>query len=84
MSSNSILDREFLDIRSRILDVAASLDRVGRHDSDLDHDPRMQQLKQALEIVLSDSNRAEQVQRLFSRDYDENWRETFSMPNRAE
>lgn len=82
MDAKQILDREFLDIRSRILDVASSLDRIQRADSDVSKDPRMQQLSEALQIALSDElHRAEKIQLLFSRQYDENWKEKFSLDN---
>lgn len=80
MDAKQILDREFLDIRSRILDVASSLDRIQRADSDVSSDPRMAQLSQAMQIALSDElHRAEKIQLLFSRQYDENWKEKFSL-----
>jgi len=78
MSNSTVLDREFLEIRSRILDIAASLDRVQRMDPNPNEDERRQRIAKALEIVLSDStDRAEQVQLLFSRAFDENWRTSF-------
>lgn len=79
MSNNPVLEREFLEIRSRILDIAASLDRIGRKDKSPAEDERMDRIKKGLEIVLSESpDRAEQVQLLFSRAYDDDWRNTFS------
>ena len=60
------LDREFLDIRCRLIDLAAMLDRVARAETDLG-DPRLAQIRQGLEILLSEvPNRAEQVLRTFS------------------
>jgi hypothetical protein len=80
MDAKQILDREFLDIRSRILDVASSLDRIQRADVDVSEDPRMIQLTDALQIALSDEmHRAEKIQLLFSRQYDENWKEKFAL-----
>lgn len=82
MDAKQVLDREFLDIRCRILDVASSLDRIQRGDGDTADDPRMQKLDAALRIVLGDGpDRAEKIQLLFSRDYDENWQEQFSLPS---
>jgi len=81
MDAKQILDREFLEIRSRILDVASSLDRIQRADSDVANDPRMQKLNEAIEIVLTDDpHRAEKIQMLFSREYDEHWKDQFSLP----
>ena len=82
MDANQILDREFLEIRSRILDVASSLDRIQRADGDVSSDPRMRKLTEALQIVLmQDPHRAEKIQLLFSREYDEHWKDEFSLPS---
>jgi len=81
MDAQQILDHEFLDIRSRILDVASSLDRIQRADGDVAGDDRMKKLNEALQITLSDNpHRAEKIQLLFSREYDENWKDQFSSP----
>jgi hypothetical protein len=69
------LDREFLEIRARILDLAASFDRLDRASGTVAQDPRMVRLYQALDLLQeSRPDRAEQVLLLFSRPYDENWR----------
>jgi hypothetical protein len=74
LSSREVLDREFLPVRAKILEIAAALDRVARaEDCDLT-DPRWSQLHAALEEVLEHDNRAEQVQLLFSKAYDAEWR----------
>ena len=81
MDAQHTLDHEFLDIRSRILDVASSLDRIQRADGDVSSDERMKKLRDALQIALSDDpHRAEKIQLLFSREYDEHWKDQFSMP----
>ena len=81
MDAQQILDHEFLDIRSRILDVASSLDRIQRAEGDVADDERMKKLNEALQITLSDNpHRAEKIQLLFSREYDENWKDQFSLP----
>lgn len=82
MNSKQILDQEFLEIRSRILDVASSLDRIQRADGDAAEDPRMQKISEALQIAVSpEGHRAERIQLLFSRQYDEHWKDQFSLPN---
>ena len=74
-----VLNRDFLDTRSRILDLAAALDRLDRapaRASDHVPDRRLAQLRQALEALLEPGpGRAETVQRLFSLEYDPEWRE---------
>ena len=70
------LDQFFLDARSRVLDLAATLDRVGRgaDPAAAAADPRMARLRQALEVLLSaDGGRAERVQQVFSLAYDPDW-----------
>jgi len=70
------LDQFYLDARSRVLDLAATLDRIGRgaDAAATAADSRMALLRQGLELLLSDApNRAEKVQRVFSLAYDENW-----------
>ena len=70
------LDQYFLDVRSRLLDVAAILDRVGRGGGTeaTASDPRLARIRTAIEILHSDTpNRAELIQKLFSLDYDPEW-----------
>jgi len=79
-SSREIMDREFLPTRAKILEIAAALDRVSRADGEAPNDPRWSQLRAALELVLEqEDDRAEQVQLLFSRVYDENWRKSLGV-----
>jgi hypothetical protein len=70
------LDQFFLDARSRVLDLAATLDRIGRGADAAAAlaDPRAKLLRQALEVLTGDApNRAEKVQQIFSLDYDPSW-----------
>ena len=70
------LDQFFLDARSRVLDLAATLDRIGRgaNPTAALADARAKLLRQALEVLLSDApNRAEKVQQIFSLAYDPAW-----------
>lgn len=76
LSAPRALDQFFLDARSRLLDLAATLDRIDRgSDAEAaDRDPRLVRLRKALAILQSDApNRAEQVQQLFSLEYDSTW-----------
>jgi hypothetical protein len=70
------LDQFFLDARCRLLDLAAILDRIGRGAdvATAAADPRAAKLREALQVLASDApNRAEQIQQLFSLDYDPGW-----------
>jgi hypothetical protein len=79
----AVLDRDFLDVRGKILEVAAALDRLDRspspHQGDAP-DRRLAQLHQALEaLLIPDADRAETIQRIFSIDYHPDWRERFGL-----
>jgi hypothetical protein len=76
MSAAQALDAYFLDVRSRILDLAAALDRIGRGQGAAGavNDPRVQKVRQALEVLRDESGgRAERVQKIFSLDYEPGW-----------
>ena len=73
--ASELLEREFLEVRAKLLQVAATFDRMDRADGSVAGDPRMKGLHQAVDILLSDSpDRAEQIQLLFSRAYEDDWR----------
>jgi hypothetical protein len=70
------LDAYFLEARSKILDLAAILDRVGRgrDAASVSADPRLERIRRALEVLLDPSGgRAERIQQIFSLDYDSTW-----------
>lgn len=80
MTAPQILNREFLEVRAKILELAASLDRLDRSEGSATGDPRFRRVREGIEILLSDRpDRAERVQILFSRDYDEAWRQKFGV-----
>lgn len=77
LPANRALDQFFLDARCRLLDLAATLDRIGRGDgvSGVEADPRLERIRKALEILQDRSGgRAERIQQLFSLDYDPEWK----------
>ena len=74
MAATDVLDREFLEIRAKLLEVAASFDRIDRGAGSVEGDPRMALYREALEVLLSDRpNRAEDIQLIFSRQYEKDW-----------
>ncbi len=80
MTSNQVLDREFFEIRAKILELAASFDRLDRADGSVDGDPRLSLVQEALAVLASNQeDRAEQIQLLFSRHYEDDWREKFDL-----
>lgn len=80
MPAAAVLDREFLEIRAKLLEVAASFDRIDRGDGSVEGDPRMALYREALEVLLADEpERAERIQMIFSRQYEDNWRSEFQL-----
>jgi hypothetical protein len=76
LTADEILDQCFLEVRAKILEISATLDRIDRCDVDssVSSDPRRQNIRKALTIANSDDfNRAEQIQMLLSDAYEENW-----------
>ncbi len=85
-TSEQILQQEFLLARAKILELAATLDRIDRAGGNVDEHPQMKLLRDGFEILTdrqaagaSVPSRAERVQLLFSRQYADNWRETFGV-----
>jgi hypothetical protein len=66
----------FLEARSKLLDLAAVLDRIGRGGgaAAVADDPRLVKIREALEVLHDQSGgRAERIQKIFSLDYDPAW-----------
>jgi hypothetical protein len=76
LPADRVLEQSFHEARSKLLDVAAIVDRLGRGagaDATMS-DPRAQKLRQAIELLLGDApNKAELLQELFSLPYDPQW-----------
>jgi hypothetical protein len=76
LPANKALDAYFLEARARLLDLAATLDRIGRGAGagGVADDPRLVRIRQALDVLGDESGgRAERVQKIFSLDYDPAW-----------
>ena len=75
-NSTDVFDQEFLPIRAKLLEVAASLDRLDRANGSLASESRLKQVRSAIEVLLGpDDDRAEQVQLIFSRPFEDDWRD---------
>jgi hypothetical protein len=75
-SSSEVLDREFLPLRGKLIEVAAALDRIQRSGGGL-QDARMESIAKALKQLAEGHekpDRAEHVQMIFSLPYDADWR----------
>ncbi len=74
LAAAELLDREFLTVRAKLIDLAAALDRFDRAEGTVADDPRIDQIRQSLQLLSGKaSDRAEQVQLIFSLPYREDW-----------
>ena len=78
MTPAQVLAREFLEIRAKILELAASFDRLDRaaaaNETGIESDARLAQIQAALaQLKPNMLARAEQVQIIFSRRYEATW-----------
>jgi hypothetical protein len=75
LKAEEILNREFLEIRAKLLQLAAHFDRIERAEGDVNLD-RLAPIRRALEVLSSmdvGPRRAEMLQMIFSREYDSGW-----------
>lgn len=81
MNADEVLDREYLVMRCKLIEVAAALDRIERcgDAGAAANDARMKRLREAIHALDGTTpGKAEKLQMLFSLDYDGEW------PARAE
>jgi len=80
MAAEAVLNREFLEIRAKLLELAASFDRLERGAGSVENDPRMKLIREGLSVLQDKSgDRAEQIQLIFSRPYDDEWQKAFDL-----
>jgi hypothetical protein len=73
-SASEVLDREFPEIRAGLLQLAAQLDRLDRAKGSITDDPRCRAVRQSIDVLAKPSpGRAEQIQLIFSRPYEQGW-----------
>ena len=90
--AQTVLDREFLEFRARVLELAAALDRLDRSDGPgfdqppLDQargDARLAAMRKGIDVLVDGKpNRAERVQLVFSLQYDPAWRQSLGVLQR--
>ena len=84
-TATEILDREFLTVRGKLLEVAAALDRIERGSIEggsindgkgsAAGDPRLDKIRETLGLLgRQGGKRAEELQMLFSLPYEPGWR----------
>ena len=85
MNAAPTIEQEFLPLRAKLLEIAAALDRLeraGEPGGPGGGEPRIAKIRAAIKLLLdSRGDRAEQVQLVFSRPYEDDWREKFRMTN---
>ena len=77
MSGQQVLDRYSLEMRSKVLDVAAALDRIDGAEAgrSVAGDPRLANLQAAIRVLLDgEPGRAARVQMIFSDAYEPDWK----------
>ena len=80
LSAQKVLTEEFFLSRSKILDLAATLDRLDRAEGSVDQLQQRQLLQQGIEILLdNEPDKAKRVQLLMSRPYDPDWRKNYGL-----
>lgn len=80
VAAPDVLNREFLEIRAKILELAAALDRLDRATGSVDADERVKRIKRGLAALAdTDVGRAERVQLIFSLPYEETWWNDFQL-----
>ncbi len=79
-TASEVLEQEFLQVRAKILEVAAFFDRLGEAPASTINADQLELLQKGCEILNDDSdNKAAQIQLLFSREYKDDWREQFGV-----
>lgn len=83
-NGDAIVAESFLEVRAKLLEVAATLDRIDRA-SELtplgdEAGQKRALLGEAVNILLADDQqRAARLQQLFSREYESDWRQQFGI-----
>jgi hypothetical protein len=80
MTADELIQREYLPIRAKVLEIAAALDRIQRAADYAEGQPQLAQLREGIQTLLrTDEDRAEQIQLIFSRPYDDAWQDEFGI-----
>lgn len=75
-----VLNREFLEIRARLVQVAALMDRLDRAAGSVANDPRIAGIRESIEVLAEPGpGRAEKLQLIFSRQYEADWKSKFEL-----
>lgn len=79
-TSSETMAQEFLQIRAKILEIAAFYDRLDRDELDESAAGALQLLTAGCAVLIDEQpDKAARVQLLFSRQYDAQWRQQFDI-----
>ena len=85
LDAPEVLNREFLEVRAKILEIAAALDRLDRAAGSVEGDSRLERIREGLAMLASDrADRAEQVQLIFSLAYEPDWQARLRIDQRRD
>ena len=76
MPADAVLDRYFLEMRSKVLELGADLDRIdeAEYAPRTRHDNRLEKLREAIATLTDDrGERTARIQMLFSDGYESDW-----------
>ena len=83
-SAEQIVSDEFMIARAKILELAATLDRIERATGDVDGSRPMQLLVQGMNILCDDEvEKVKRVQLLMSRQYEPQWQSDMAMEKKV-
>lgn len=80
-TKQQVIDQEFLQIRAKILEIAAFFDRLDIAEKELgEHEQKLQLLQQGCQLLTDkQADKAARTQLLFSRQYESQWRTTMNV-----
>lgn len=84
-SAQQIVAEDFMIARARIVELAATLDRIERASGNVDDSKNMQLLMQGMNILCDDEvEKAKRVQLLMSRHYDPEWQTQMAIERKGD
>ncbi len=79
-NASDVLEQEFLVVRAKILEIGAFFDRLNSAETAACDQRKLTLLLDACKLLCTDGReKAKQIQLLFSREYDQSWREKFGV-----
>ena len=83
-TAQQVIADEFLIARAKILELAATLDRIERSSGDVEDSIPKNLLAQGMHILCDEEvDKAKRVQLLMSRQYDPQWQHTMSITRKG-